>query len=169
MIDHPNQFALDQKVLFRSRAEHGDYREWTAATIVVVRAADRKDKRRETPSTSQWEGTLRSDSLHAEDCEFVYYDMLPEGGQFDIEHHRKHLLCVCAYEIVPAYGEERWNGQHLAERAQYKLLLMDLERQGQEFNGYAQADNTVHLMVDGRLYATINTTDLLHWAAERAG
>lgn len=166
MTDHPNQFPVGTAVLFRSRAKYGNNQTWTAGTIVAVRMADREDTRREYDSSSQWEATMRSDTKHAADCEWVYYDVLPESVRYDMRYtHVKRLLCQCADEIVAADDSHRWTGQTITERSEYLLLQADMDRAGRGLAAYAEVDGLVQLISGTKCYAVATLDHLLAWAS----
>jgi len=154
MADHPNQYAIGQLVLFRTKDSRVP--DWTEGTVTTVTAY--KEARRKTHTGFYEHAT------HTEDCDGVYYTITAEidGLSKDFD-----TICTCEDSIADTDASGRWRDAPLiTTRHQFQLLWADTggDLRIDSSNTPLEETDIVHLS-KGDTRVEVDIHDLLKWAA----
>lgn len=162
---HPNQFAVEQQVLFRQK--HDDV--WREGTINGV-ARDHRTSR------THDDGMFRTG--HDEHCDEFLYSI--SDNRFDAlitsERPKPTINCMCDVRIVDADPTGRWHDQRLVDPESLALLRVDARRRGDKITPvwveHAHLGDLMYFQLDHQTPARANVTlawatvaDLLAWAS----
>lgn len=164
MADHPNRFAIGQRVLFRQRGYSNDG-PWRDGTIVAV--TEIQAQRNIPIEEDDWEP--HADRAHTEACEGVYYSIQPGPAEPRSRWLRRDLvkmICLCHDLVVDEDGAQRWPDETLL-RHRHELQLLWTDTGGElEFCPTEAPEGTDIISLrtrDGR-EVDIDVHDLLRWA-----
>lgn len=154
---HPNQFALQQKVLFRAE---GDTR-WREGIVASVKVDDTKSRER-----------------HGDGCDEYQYEIRdPRYDSYLASQVEKATAtgCLCDIFVADADSTGRWYGQRLGGAIGLQLLLVDTMRRGahvatdpavSEVDDEADPDVVRLLEMPGYHHlASARADDLVAWAS----
>lgn len=150
---HPNQFALQQEVLFRL----WDDDRWREGAIQSVSVFDTKTD-------------------HGDGCDgYVYVIADHANDTLTREDRKKRVIteCQCTVMMVDADSTGRWHGQTLGGGKGLALLLFDMERrnshvalQGAINTDPSQSDRVMFMELPGYDHlASASLDDLVAWAS----
>ena len=153
MPEHPNRFAINEPVLFRTADSRVP--EWTEGTVKIVEAY--KEERRRAHNG------IYSHEKHTEACDGVYYTITAKNHN-DIDEDYT-AICVCKDPISDVSAAARWAGQMLTDLQDYKLCWIDHVRAGRPLTATPQPGNDrVALFSGNNIAAYAHIDDLLAWA-----
>jgi hypothetical protein len=153
MPDHPNRFAVNEPVLFRTADSRVP--EWTEGTVRIVEAY--AEPRRKTHY-----GVYESDR-HTDACDGVYYTITAKNGNGIDEDYS--TICVCKDVISDLSTTARWAGQMLTDLQDYKLCWLDHVMAGRPLTAVPQPGNDRVALFSGKdIAAYAHIDDMLAWA-----
>jgi len=154
MLDHPNRFAINEPVLFRTADSRVP--EWTEGVVIAIAAY--KESRRKNHYG------VYGPEEHTPDCDGVYYTITAKNHNDCDEDY--DAICVCEDAISDVGAAKRWAGQALTDLQDYKLCWIDHVVAGRPLTAVPQPGNDRVALCSGNdIAAYAHADDLLAWAA----
>jgi hypothetical protein len=155
MPDHPNRFAINEPVLFRTADSRAP--EWTEGTVKIVESY--------TESRRKNHNGIYEHDDHTDACDGMYYTITAKNHNGSDQDY--NWICVCQDSIHRAlFDATRWGGQMLTDLQDYKLCWINHARAGRPLTAVPQPGNDrVALFSGDGIAAYANADDLLAWAA----
>lgn len=153
MPDHPNRFAINEPVLFRTADSRVP--EWTEGTVKIVEAYT---ERRRKNHNGIYDG-----GEHTDACDGMYYTITAKNHNGSDENY--NAICICEDVISDLSTTARWAGQMLTDLQDYKLCWLDHARAGRPLAAVPQPGNDrVALFSGNNIAAYAHIDNILAWA-----